>query len=113
VDVLKGIDSAMRVANEKTFKVDIDEAVVDAFTAWADGRGLKYKVATEKLMLWFIDQIPEVQSVILGDIDAKTDLIELIMKRMNLNLSMKIQRNDNLKGRSAASLKGQTKDTPM
>jgi hypothetical protein len=55
---------------EKTFKVDIDEGVVDEFNAFTDAMGMKNKAIVERLLRFFNAQPDPIRRYMIGLVDG-------------------------------------------
>lgn len=67
---------------EKGFKVDLSVDLIEKINALADDRGMKNKAVASRVLTWFLTQRADVQSVILGQIPADDEFLELVIRRL-------------------------------
>lgn len=78
------------IVAEKVFKVDIDETVVNAFTTYADGLGMKNKAVAERLLKYFLSRPDAVRRHMLGLVDGnEAEEIKRFADSLNRSASKK------------------------
>lgn len=82
VELLQRVGTDVFVPTLKNFRTEIDGDVKDAIDAISRDRGMTIRAISERVFGWLSTQPAEVQAVILGQIPAEGDFIELVLRRL-------------------------------
>jgi alkyl hydroperoxide reductase subunit AhpF len=72
--------------DERGFKVDLSVELIRKINALSDQRGMKNKAVAARVLAWFLVQPVDIQSVILGQIPADAEFLELVLRRMTTTI---------------------------
>ena len=66
----------------KNLRTEIEGDVKDAVDSLSESRGMSIRAITERTFAWLCDQPDEIQAVVLGQIPADADFLQVVVARM-------------------------------
>lgn len=66
----------------KSFRIRVSPVLKDRYGEMCGARKISEQDAGNALLAWIVEQEPEVQAMILGQLPANDDLVETVLRRM-------------------------------